>query len=335
MTHSVDKTQFRSEDIPQEATARGGPYVATVDFRQFRYFIAVAEELHFGRAAERLHIAQSGLSQQIMKLERSVGVQLLTRDRRSVELTKAGLVFLDHARQAVELADRAVTSALMAAERGKRGFLRVGTPLLAVPPIAGRVLQGFEDRFPDVEVELYPRLHNELIDGITTYELDVALVVSPFKSMDPPPRYRQLGTYELVAVVPEQHRLAKLERVPRSELLKEPLLEWPRNMNPEMIDHIHHVLFGQSEHPQTIHIPELEEARREAHVANGEGILISGLAPGTEHHIPGVVVRHFDEPKPLVAYGVAWSSSQASPFVDGFLEIASEFADSELQPHPA
>jgi DNA-binding transcriptional LysR family regulator len=308
--------------------------VANVDFRQFRYFITVAEELHFGRAAERLHIAQSGLSQQILKLERSIGVQLLSRDRRGVQLTEAGRIFLDHARQAVELADRAMASPHLA-ERGKRGSLRVGTTILGMPPMAGRLLQAFEDRFPDVEVELRPRLISELIDGVSTYALDVAVVVSPFKSVDPPPRYQQLGTYELVAAVPEGHRLAKLERIPRSELLTETFIEGPRNINPDLFDHIHRILFGELEPPLRLEVADLEEARRLEHVAEGRGIGLTGTPPGVQHQaLPGVVFRPLDEDTPPLGYGVAWSATQTSPFLESFIEIAREVADSEgtLQP---
>ncbi len=303
--------------------------MAGVDFRQFRYFITVAEELHFGRAAERLHIAQSGLSQQILKLERSVGVQLLSRDRRRVELTEAGRVFLDHARQAVELADRAMTSPHLA-ERGKNGTLRVGTTILGMPPMAGRLLQAFEDRFPDVEVELRPRLISELIDGISTFALDVAVVIAPFKSVDPPPRYQQLGTYELVAAMPEGHRLAKLERVPRSELLTETFIEGPRNINPAMTDHIHRILFGELEPPSRLEVADIEETRRLEHVAEGKGICVSATTPGVERQaVPGIVFRPLDEDTPPIGYGVAWSATQTSPFVDAFLEVAREVGDPE------
>jgi DNA-binding transcriptional LysR family regulator len=309
--------------------------VASVDFRQFRYFITVAEELHFGRAAERLHIAQSGLSQQILKLERSVGVQLLSRDRRGVELTEAGRVFLDQARQAVELADRAMESPHLA-ERGKRGLLRVGTTILGMPPMAGRLLQAFGDRFPDVAVELRPRLISELIDGITTYALDVAVVLSPFKSVDPPPRYQQLGTYELMAAVPEGHRLAKLERVPRAELLAETLIEGPRNINPVLTDHLHRILFGELEPPQRLEVAELEEARRLELVAEGKGIGITVASPGVDRQAPpGVVFRPLDEDTPRIGYGVAWSATQTSPFLESFIEIAREVAASEGSLQPA
>ena len=305
------------------------------DFRQFRYFITVAEELHFGRAAERLHIAQSGLSQQILKLERSVHAQLLLRDRRGVQLTEAGRIFLEQARQAVELADRAMASPRLA-KRGKTGLLRVGTTILAMPPIAGRVVQAFEDRHPDVEVELHPRTISELIDGISSFALDVAVVVAPYKSVDPPPRYQQLGTYELVAAIPEGHRLAKLERIPRSELLTETLIEGPRNINPAMFDHLHRILFGEVEPPLRLEVADIEETRRLEHVAEGKGIGLTGTPPGVRHQaLPGVVFRPLDEDTPLIGYGVAWSATQTSPFLDSFIEIAREVAVSEGSLQPA
>ena len=300
-----------------------------VELRQFRYFIAVAEELHFGRAAARLNIAQSGLSQQVGKLERALEAQLLTRDRRrGVQLTEAGRAFLDHARLTVELADRAVSSVNLVA-RGKRGVLRVGTTVLAMPPMAGRLLQVFGDRFPDVEVELHPRLISELIDGISTFALDVAVVVSPFKSVNPPPRYQQLGAYELLAAVPEGHRLAELERIPRSELLTETFIEGPRSINPDLFDHIHRILFGELEPPLRLEVADLEESRRLEHVAEGKGIGLTGTPPGVQRQAPpGIVFRPLDEDTPRLGYGVAWSAAQASPFVDAFVDVARDVAAS-------
>jgi DNA-binding transcriptional LysR family regulator len=305
----------------------------TVDLRQFRYFIAVAEERHFGRAAAQLHIAQSGLSQQILKLERAVGVQLLIRDRRGVEVTDAGRVFLDHARRTVELADRAVASAVLAA-RGKDGLLRVGQPILGIPPVAGQAVEAFRDRYPDVELEFNPRLHSELIDGITNHTLDVAIVFFPFKSVEPKARYQQLGTFELVVILPEGHRLAELERIPRSELLEESFVDWPRNANPEMTEHIHRIMFGTPEHPRTLQVPDLDDAHRLEHVANGEGFGISGLPSGPDLPVPGVVFRRLDPPTPLIGYGVAWVDGHPSA-VDPFLEVAREFADPTPLPIPA
>ena len=304
--------------------------MANIELRQFRYFIALAEELHFGNAAERLGIAQSGLSQQIGKMERSLATKLLTRDRRrGVQLTEAGRAFLDQARLTVELADRAVASVALA-ERGRRTLLKVGTTVIGMPPKAERLLQSFDDRFPDVEVELHPRLTSELITGVSTFTLDVAIVFSPFRSVDPPLRYLQLGAFELVAAVPVGHRLAKLERVPRSELLEEPFIEAPRNINPELSDYIHRALFGEVSHPRRVEVPLLEEARRLELIAAGRGIGVTVPHPGAERH--GVILRPLDEGTPTVGYGVAWSASQTSSPLESFIEVARELAATELAP---
>ena len=301
--------------------------MANVELRQFRYFIAVAEELHFGKAAERLRIAQSGLSQQIGKLERALNARLFTRDRRTgVQLTEAGRAFLDQARLTVELADRAVASAVLA-ERGRSALLKMGTPILGIPVAAETLLREFELLHPNIEVEIHPRLNPDLIEGISNHALDVAVVLSPFRSVEPPPRYQQLGTFELVVIAPEGHRWTGLERVPRRELLQEPFLDWPRNIDPEMIDHIHRVVFGVTRHPRALSVPEIEDARRLERVANGKGFAIAVLPPGPERRAPGVVFRPVEEPTPLVGYGIVWSQDHPSQAVEAFLDVARGFAD--------
>src|SRR5207302_5638535 len=123
--------------------------------RQLRYSVAVAEELHFGRAAARLRIAQPGLSQQIKRLERVLRVQLLLRDKLHVEMTPAGEVLLDHARLAIELVDRAIAST-RAADQGKSGLLKVGARALGLYPVANEVLAEFLERFPHVAIDFLP-----------------------------------------------------------------------------------------------------------------------------------------------------------------------------------
>jgi DNA-binding transcriptional LysR family regulator len=174
-------------------------------------------------------------------------------------------------------------------------------------------------------------LQPQLIDGVRTHALDVAIVHSPYQPVDPPPRFLRLGAHELIAVIPEGHRLAELDRVPRSELLNEPFLDWPRSINPEMIDHLHRLLFGSAGRPpHAVTVPELEEAGRFAHVAQGRGIGITGY-PGltAEAHFPGIVFRPLDEPTPSLEYGVVWSNTPSSPFVPAFLEVAEEVAEAE------
>jgi DNA-binding transcriptional LysR family regulator len=278
----------------------------------------------------RLNIAQSGLSQQIGRLERFVGARPLTRDRRrGVQLTDAGRAFLDHARLTIEVADRAVASVVLA-ERGKTALLKMGTPVLGIPVAAEAVLREFEHRHPDIEVEIHPRFNPDLIAGISTRALDVAVVLSPFSSVGPPPRYQQLGTFELVVIAPEGHRWARLKHVPRRELLQEPFLDWPHNIDPEMIAHIHRLLFGGTQHPLALSVPEIEDARRLERVAKGEGFGIAVLPAGFPRGAPGVVFRAVEEPTPLVGYGIVWSQDNPSPALESFLHVAKGFADATV-----
>src|SRR6478672_9091875 len=113
-----------------------------MELRRLRYFVAVAEELHFRRAAANLHLAQPALSQQVRKLELELGVDLLHRNKRSVALTQAGTVFLDEARRVLRYADEAARTARDAGS-GAAGRLRVGHLADAVPVALPRVIAGF------------------------------------------------------------------------------------------------------------------------------------------------------------------------------------------------
>ena len=154
----------------------------------------------------------------------------------------------------------------------------------------------------------------------------------PSSPVDPPPRYQQLGTYELVAAVPEGHRLAKCKHVPRSELLKESFLDAPANINPELFAHIHKALFGEIQHPQRVEVPLnlLDEARGLELVAQGKGIGVTAMHPGLER--PGVVFHPLDKDTPPLGYGVAWPAIQASPFLESFIKLAREIAASDEDP---
>src|SRR5262245_3142407 len=128
-----------------------------MELRHLRYFVAVAEELHFGRAALRLRMAQPPLSQQIRQLEEELGVMLLSRTKRRVELTPPGQTFLVDARRTLAQAERAVRTAERAA-RGELGHLAVGFVPSADLDLLPAVLRLWATRFPDAEVELHALL---------------------------------------------------------------------------------------------------------------------------------------------------------------------------------
>src|SRR5438105_1157502 len=135
-----------------------------VELRQLRYFVTLAEERHFGRAADLLHIAQPGLSQQIKALERSVGVVLFDRETRPVALTEAGLRLLPHARAIVEAASRAVEVTREARPPGP--ILKIGVPAIGHYPEFAALVDTFRAREPDVILRLEPSVTPAILDGL-------------------------------------------------------------------------------------------------------------------------------------------------------------------------
>ena len=125
-----------------------------MELRQMRYFVAVAEELHFGRAAERLHIAQPAVSQQVRRLEENLGVQLLQRTKRRVRVTAAGEAFLEHARGVLARADEAIVAA-QEASRGDAGRLAIGFVTSALYGAVPDIIRVFRENSPGVHLSLH------------------------------------------------------------------------------------------------------------------------------------------------------------------------------------
>ena len=291
------------------------------ELRQLRYFVAVAEELHFGHAARRLWIAQSGLSQQIKKLEAALGAQLLVRDKRHVELTDAGRSLLADARLVLDQVARMEEGVRLVAE-GARGSVRLGTAIASPQPLAMRLIEEFRHRFPDVELQLQPGFGPQILFDLLERYTDLAVVNLPFEGMEQlgDPRYLRLGTVELFVLAPADHRLAAVEKIPRSELLKERVITFARSVNPPLIDHVHRELFGSAQHPHLEEISDTALSSRASVVAAGSGLSIA-FEPEVGLRPEGVIFRPVEDPTPKVEYGLVWSETPA-PTVGGFIEIA-------------
>lgn len=205
-----------------------------MELRQLRYFVAVAEELHFRRAAARLHISQPPLSQQIRALEEELGCQLLARTRRRVELTPAGDAFLRDARAILAELDVATATA-RAIDAGQVGVLRVtfvGSALLSIVP---GTVQRFRRQRPGVEVEVRERSTVEQLRALASGVVDVALVRAPIES-EPGLATEVVMRERTIAAIPAGHRLAQLRRVPLRRLAGEPLVLFPRPQAPGFHD---------------------------------------------------------------------------------------------------
>ena len=176
---------------------------------QLRGFLAVAEELHFGRAAARLKMTQPPLSRQIQKLERAVGAQLLERDNRRVNLTAAGEVFLAEARRLLALADSAPELARRVSS-GSRGFVRIGFTAASTYGTLGRLIDEVDRGLPDIDLDLQEMVTHEQIAALLNGEIDLGLARPPFDAETFASRL--LLREALLVAVPAGHRLLGLGR---------------------------------------------------------------------------------------------------------------------------
>jgi DNA-binding transcriptional LysR family regulator len=184
---------------------------------QLRGFVAVAEELHFGRAAARLNMTQPPLSRQIQKLEKSIGVQLFERDNRGVALTAAGSVFLADAVKLLELADAAPSLARRVAS-GSAGSVRIGFTAASTFGLLGALLNEISGALPDVEIDLREMVTREQTASLISGEIDLGLARPPFDEelFDSRLLYRE----PIMVAVPLGHRLTLLDRPVTTEDLQ-------------------------------------------------------------------------------------------------------------------
>jgi DNA-binding transcriptional LysR family regulator len=205
-----------------------------MELRQLRYFVAVAEELHFRRAAARLHISQPPLSHQIHQLEQEIGCSLLNRTRRRVELTPAGAAFLRDARALLSELDGAVATArrIGAGQIGRLRINFVGSALLSIVPGAvGR----FRAARPHVEIEISERSTVEQLRAVSSGIVDIGLVRPPFDELTELRTQVVLRERTHVAL-PAAHELTRLRRVPLHRVAGEPLVLFPRAQAPGFHD---------------------------------------------------------------------------------------------------
>ena len=197
-------------------------YVSIMELRHLRYFRAVAEELHFGRAAERLHIAQPPLSQQIQQLERELEVSLLTRSTRRVELTAAGEAYLKRAVAVLDMVDDAGQQARRIA-LGAEGHLTIGCVGSATYSVLPHLVRALRDELPDVEIGIRGEmLAPAQLDALLAGDIDIALLRPPVD--DERVRQETLRRDRLIVALPTAHPLARHDAVHIGELRGEDLI---------------------------------------------------------------------------------------------------------------
>jgi DNA-binding transcriptional LysR family regulator len=205
-----------------------------MDLRQLRYFVAVAEELHFSRAAARLRLAQSALSSQIRQLEGEIGGPLLKRSTRRVELTPAGEALLADALELLAAADGALERACALA-RGEVGSLTIGSLGPAPGGILAPLLARFSSRHPDVRVEIRAFDFTDTVDGLRNRQADCAFLYLPLEDSDLD--VTPLLTEQRVVVMAKNHRLARRKRLSPTDLIDETFVVQPPSVPQPWIDH--------------------------------------------------------------------------------------------------
>jgi DNA-binding transcriptional LysR family regulator len=195
----------------------------SIELRQLRYFVAVAEELHFGRAADRLHMSQSPLSRAIRELERELGVVLFVRTTRRVELTPAGSLLLERGRRALAEIDAAVADARRVARSGD-GVLRIGYGPFS-GAAANRIVEVLRAERPDLSPRLEQEVTPDSLRRVGAHELAAALVMaSPAAARRHAVRVDALRDEPLLAALPPSHRYASAAAIPVAEFVAEPVL---------------------------------------------------------------------------------------------------------------
>jgi DNA-binding transcriptional LysR family regulator len=291
-----------------------------MDIRSLACFVAVAEVLHFRRAAERLNLTQPALSQRIRVLEEEVGADLFERDRRHVALTPAGEAFLGPARAAVTNANAAKALALRAV-RGEVGQLRLGFTVIAfyygVLPEAVRT---FRTRFPDVAVELAEMNSPSLEAAIAAGDVDVGVLHPPLAT--PGFVVRPLPDQKFVLALPATHHLAAKSTISIAELEDEPFLIVPRAIGPSIYDRVIALFRGQGISPRIIQeVTPMTTLTGLVAAGTGMGFVTEGIAMVAR---PGVAFRRVLPAPPSLPMAAAWREPAPSRSGERFLEVVSD-----------
>jgi DNA-binding transcriptional LysR family regulator len=296
-----------------------------MELRHLRYFVAVAEELHFTRAAERLRISQPPLSLQIRQLEQEMGTSLFRRLKRGVELTETGALLLDEARRILEQVERTKASVQRRA-RGETGRIHTGfAGATYFQPRVPAVIRAYRKRYPGVV--LAPKQSNtpQLVADLRSGEIDVAFVRPPI-SDDEGLAVEPLVDEPMLVVLPKSHSHAGTRSIPLSALAQETLILFPRSIGPGLYDAViascQRSGFSPSLGQEAPQIPSIVHM-----VAAGFGV---SIVPQSIKQIraQGVVYLRIKADPPRAPISLAYRRDDRSTIVRNFVALAVQIARS-------
>jgi DNA-binding transcriptional LysR family regulator len=292
-----------------------------IELRHLRYFVAVAEILHFGKAAERLGMSQPPLSQQIRQLEDTIGARLLTRTNRRVALTEPGRLFLQEARDILAKVDHA-TELVQRAQRGELGELRIGfTRTVPLSQDIPRAILAFRQQFPAVHLQLEEMMSLQQIDALLERKLHIGILrpsVLPKSLVS-----KRLFRDPLVAVLPQDHsalkRVDARGKLPIKVLASEPFVVFARTAGAGVYEHVLSLCRNAG------FAPRIAQEAREAStiiglVATGMGV---SILPASCGHISveGVSYVQLSDPAAVSDVHVVYRDDERSPLVPRFIKL--------------
>jgi DNA-binding transcriptional LysR family regulator len=291
-----------------------------LDLRQLRYFAVLAEELNFGRAAERIGIAQPPLSKQIAAMERQLGVVLFHRTKRKVALSEAGLALLPAARRILADVARAEAAAQQAG-RGEAGNLRIGyTGVTVFARMLSDLIRRYRRDYPGVTVSLVELHTVEQLAALIDGRIDLGFVRLPLVDPDERIAVRELYAEPLIAALPAGHKAARVARVPLATLATEPFIVFPRSVTPGFFDTVIAACREAGFSPRVV-----QEA---AQFTSLVGLVAAGLGVALVPRgldrlkLQGVVYRPVSGTTALAPVGLALRSGDPAPAVQSFAKMA-------------
>jgi LysR family transcriptional regulator, benzoate and cis,cis-muconate-responsive activator of ben and cat genes len=298
-------------------------FAIRVELRHMRYFVAVAEELHFSRAAERLHIAQPALSAQIRRLEEELGVPLLLRSTRHVELTEAGRVFLVKARRALGAVEDAV-SAAQSLGRGEVGELTLGVTPQSRHEITPTVLRLFRERHPGIHVSKREQGTTPLLADVLRGRLDAAIGFCP--TLPPELSSVLVKAEPVVAAVAAGDELASRPSISFADLDGLPLLLPSRRKADGSVRAISERCRGRGFEPVLAPVDTDNDENFEL-VSRGLGVALPSVDFVGGHQVPGIAIVPVEPPETFPVE-LVWRSEDENPVVARLVEFVEEIRDS-------
>lgn len=292
-----------------------------LETRQLRYFAAVAEELHFGRAAARLHIAQPALSRQIQRIEQQVGTTLFERTQRRVELTPAGAVLVERAQHLLDELGKAEQAARRASE-GEIGTLVLGFIHSSTYGLLPGILQRFRNVKPDVELDLREMSMAEQANALARGTIDIGLTRPTKFSADV--ETQSIFRENFLAAVPSHHPLASSASVKLIQLADERFVMFPPRTSPLLNTSVMRMC------ERAGFAPRIAQTATQVHTVIGLVSANMGVAivPASAKnlHIKGLAFLHIEDNPPPVEVILAWSRQHDTPVLRAFRTMAQDVA---------